>query len=101
MLSAETLYKAGAIIMLVGMAMHVALPPTKVLATLAICVYSFGEHIQLGMKSTLLIKYAKAGYGGEALGAQSSANQIGTLVGYLVIVFAFSAVTKDQPYTFL
>lgn len=100
MLSAETLYKAGAIIMLVGMAMHAALPPTKVLATLAICVYSFGEHIQLGMKSTLSLKYAKASHGGEALGAQSSANQIGTLVGYLVIVFAFSTVTKDQPYTF-
>ena len=30
MLSAETLYKAGALIMLVGMAMHAVLPPTKV-----------------------------------------------------------------------
>ena len=44
MLSAESLYKAGAVIMLAGMAMHAVLPPTKVLATLAICVYSFGEH---------------------------------------------------------
>ena len=37
MLSAETLYKAGAIIMLIGMGMHAVLPATKVLATLAIC----------------------------------------------------------------
>lgn len=99
MLSAETLYKAGAVIMLVGMAMHAALPPTKVLATLAICMYSLGEHIQIGMKSTLSLKYAKPGRGGAALGAQSATNQIGTLVGYLLIVFVFSVFTKDQPYT--
>ena len=53
MLSAETLYKAGAVIMLGGMAMLALLPPTAVLATLGICVYSLGEHIQLGMKNTL------------------------------------------------
>jgi len=99
MLSAETLYKVGAVIMLAGMGMHALLPPTKVLATLAICTYSFGEHIQLGMKSTISLKYAKPGCGGAALGAQSAVSQIGTLVGYLVIVLAFSLLTKNQPYT--
>lgn len=99
MLSAETLYKAGAIIMLVGMGMHAVLPPTKILATLAICMYSLGEHIQLGMKSTLSLKYSKPGRGGAALGAQSATGQIGTLAGYLLVVFAFSMFTKDQPYT--
>ncbi len=99
MLSAETLYKAGAIIMLVGMAMHAVLPPTKVLATLAICMYSVGEHIQIGMKNTLSLKYAKPGHGGSALGTQNATSQIGTLAGYLVIVFVFSMLTKDQPYT--
>ena len=99
MLSAETLYKAGAIIMMVGMGMNALLPATKVLATLAICMYSLGEHIQLGMKNTLSLKYAKPGHGGAALGAQSAMSQIGTLVGYLVIVVAFSVLTKDQPYT--
>ncbi|MBE6931132.1 MAG: MFS transporter [Ruminococcaceae bacterium] len=99
MFSAEKLYKIGAVIMLVGMAMQAALPPTKVLATLAICIYSLGEHIQLGMKSTLTLSYAKPGRGGEALGAQSAASQIGTLVGYLVIVAVFSMFMKDQPYT--
>ncbi|MBQ6710852.1 MAG: MFS transporter, partial [Clostridia bacterium] len=68
MLSAETLYKVGAVIMLAGMAMHAALPPTKVLATLAICMYSLGEHIQLGMKSTLSLQYAKEGRSGAAQG---------------------------------
>lgn len=99
MLSAETLYKAGALIMLAGLGMHALLPPTKILATLAICTYSLGEHIQLGMKNTLSLNYAKEGHGGAALGVQNAAYQIGTLAGYLVIVAAFSVFSKDQPYT--
>ena len=99
MLSAETLYKAGAVIMLVGMGMHAMLPPTKVLATLAICVYSFGEHIQIGMKNTLSLSYAKPGHGGAALGAQSAVNQIGTLAGYMLIVLVFSFTATAGTYT--
>ena len=45
MLSAETLFKAGAVIMLLGMGMHAVLPASKVLATLAICTYCLGEYI--------------------------------------------------------
>ena len=99
MLSAESLYKIGAVIMLAGMGMHAVLPPTKVLMVLAICTYSLGEHIQLGMKNTLSLEYARPGRGGEALGMQNSASQIGTLAGYLVIVVAFSILTRNQPYT--
>jgi MFS family permease len=84
--------------MLVGMGMHAVLPATKVLTTLAICIYSLGEHIQLGMKSTLSLEYAKPGKGGAAQGVQSSVSQVGTLAGYLVIVLAFSLITKNQPY---
>ena len=99
MLSAESLYKAGAVIMLAGLAMHAVLPPTKVLATLAICMYSLGEHIQLGMKNTLTLEYARPGRGGTALGLLSSTNQIGTLAGYLVIVLVFAKFTEKQPYS--
>ena len=99
MLSAESLYKAGAVIMLVGLAMHAVLPPTKVLATLAICMYSLGEHIQLGMKNTLTLEYARPGRGGTALGLLSSTNQIGTLAGYLVIVLVFARFAEKQPYS--
>ena len=98
MLSAETLYKAGAVIMLLGMGMHAVLPPTKILATLAICVYSLGEHIQLGMKSSLSLQYARPGRSGTAQGMQSSASQIGTLAGYLVIVLVFSQLQTNAPY---
>ena len=99
MLSAETMYKVGAVIMLVGMGMHAILPPTKVLATLAICMYSLGEHIQLGMRSSIVMSYAKPDRGGTALGIQSSVSQIGSLVGNLVIVIAFSLIPSNQPYT--
>ena len=98
MLSAESLYKIGAFIMLVGMGMHATLPATKALTTLAICAYSLGEHIQLGMKSTITMSYARPGKGGEALGMQSAVSQIGTLAGYLVIVLVFSLFTANQPY---
>ncbi len=99
MFSAETMFKAGAVIMLIGMGMHAVLPPTKVLATLAICTFALGEHIQIGMKSTLCLQYAKDGRGGVAQGMQNSINQMGTLVGYFVIVIVFSIVTANQPYT--
>ena len=98
MLSAENIFKIGAVIMLVGLGMHAALPPTKVLTVLAICVYSIGEHMQIGMKSTLSLKYATQGNGGAALGAQNSVNQIGTLFGYIVVVAVFSFIASKQPY---
>ncbi len=96
MLSAESMYKIGAAIMLVGMAMHAVLPSTKVLAILAICMYSVGEHIQIGMKSTLSLKYASEGKGGAALGAQTSVNQIGTLLGYILVIVAFSVFAQTR-----
>lgn len=100
MMSAETLYKVGALIILVGMGMHTVLPPTKVLVTLAICIYSLGEHIQLGMRSSITLNYAKNGRGGTALGVQSSVNQVGSLVGYFVIVIVFSFfATSSGTYT--
>ena len=96
LLSAQTLYKIGALVMLIGMAMHAVLPPSKVLIILAICVYSIGEHIQIGMKSTLSLQFAKPDRGGAALGIQNSSNQIGTLIGYLVIVGVFTLLPAGQ-----
>jgi len=96
MLSAETVYKIGAVIMLVGMGMHAILPPDKVLITLAICTFSLGEHIQLGLKSSLTMKYALPGKGGAALGTQSASTQIGTLVGYFAVVIVFGLVAETQ-----
>jgi len=87
--SAESLYKIGAVIMLVGMGMHAVVPPTRVMITLAVCIYSLGEHVQLGMKNTLALEYSRPGSSGTALGLQTSVYQIGTLAGYIIIVVSF------------
>ena len=96
MFSAQSLYKLGALIMFGGMLMHAVLPPSKVLITLAICVYALGEHIQQPIKSTLTLHYALPSKGGAALGRQSAAGQIGTLAGYLVIALVFSRVAAGR-----
>ena len=88
--TAESLYKAGAAIMLAGLLMLPVFPPSKVLVTLAICVHSLGEHIQLGMKNTLTLEYARPEKGGEALGQQNAFSHIGTLCGYVVVIIVFS-----------
>ena len=96
--SAEAMYKIGAVIMLAGMGMLTLVSPTKVLVTMAIFVYSLGEHIQLGMKSTLSLNYAKPGKSGLALGQQNAVHQVGTLAGYLVIIGIFSLLSARSPY---
>lgn len=96
--SAEKLYKVGAVIMLIGMGMLASVSPTKILVTVAICIHSLGEHIQLGMKSSIALSNAREGKGGVALGYQNSANQVGTLVGYFVIIIALSLIAGKTPY---
>lgn len=96
--SAEKMYKMGAVIMLAGVAMLAIVPASKVLVTLAICVYSLGEHIQLGMRNTLSLEYSREGQGGVALGYQNSIHQVGTLFGYLVIIVAFLFLESYKPF---
>ncbi len=84
--SAERIYKIGAAVMLAGMVMQTVIPSTRILATMAIFLFSLGEHIQLGMRNTLSLEYSKEGHGGAALGLQGAVNQIGTLAGYLLVI---------------
>ncbi len=93
--SAERFYRIGALIMLVGVAAQSIVPPNRVLVILCIFVYSMGEHIQLGMRSTLSLQYAQDGRGGEALGLQGAVYQIGTLAGYIVIIAAFALLDSS------
>ena len=94
-LSAERLYRVGAVIMLAGMAAQSVVPPTRVLVILCIFIFSLGDHIQLGMRNTLSLEYAEEGRGGEALGLQNSVHQIGMLAGYLCIIAAFSLLDSS------
>ena len=96
--SAQKLYKLGAIIMLLGMGMLSIVSPTKALVTIAICIYSLGEHIQLGMKNTLSLEYAKENQEGQALGYQNALYQVGTLLGYIVIITVFAFFSAKQLY---
>lgn len=98
MLSAETIYKAGALIMLVGMVMHVLVPANKLPIILAILVYSLGDHIQLGMRTTLALEYSREGRSGRALGWTSSIMQIGHLAGFIAITVMFLFVTGVAAY---
>ena len=94
-LSAEQLYRFGAVIMLIGMAAQAIVPPSRVLVILCIFVYSLGDHIQLGMRSTLTLQYAESGRGGEALGLLNAVHQIGMLAGYVVIIIAFALLDSS------
>ncbi|MBQ9432929.1 MAG: MFS transporter [Synergistaceae bacterium] len=87
--NAENIFKAGAIVMLAGMLMQSFVPANRWLVTCAVFVYSLGEHMQFGMRSTLALEYSRKGKGGAALGFQNAAYQFGTLAGYLVIAGVF------------
>ncbi len=96
--SAERLYKMGAIIACTGMAMLSIVPPVQVFVILAVCLYSLGEHIQLGMKNTLSLEYSQSGKSGVALGHQNATYQIGTLAGYAVVIVAFALISGKAPF---
>ena len=97
-LSAENLYKMGAVIMLGGLLMLPVLPPSKIFVILAMSIYSLGEHIQLGMKNTLTLEYAKPDKGGEALGQLNAISHIGTLSGYIAVIILFSVFSGRGLY---
>ena len=94
--SAEKIFKAGALVMLSGMVMQSVIPPNRVLVTAAVFVYSLGEHMQFGMRSTIALEYSRSGRGGAALGVQNSAYQFGTLAGYLVVAVVFGFLAKSM-----
>ena len=88
-MSAENLYKIGALLMLAGMVMQSVIPPERVLVILATFVFSLGDHIQLGMRNTLTLEYSHPEHGGEALGLQNAVYQVGKLAGYLLVIAVF------------
>ena len=98
--STERLFKVGSLIMLIGMGLHAILPPTKVLVTVAILVFSLGDHIRFGMRNTLTLNYTYEGHGGEALGYQSSIVQVGQLVGLLTVTVLYGLLPENAAFKF-
>ena len=95
--SAEKIFKAGALVMLAGMLMQSFVPAHRVPVTMAVLVYSLGEHMQFGMRSTLALEYSRKGKGGVALGFQNAAYQFGTLAGYLLVAVVFGIFAGRMP----
>ena len=98
-LSAERIFRIGGLLMLLGMAAQAVVPPHRVLVILCMFLFSLGDHISLGMRSSLSLQYAREGRGGEALGMLSAVYQAGMLAGYLVIILVFSLFT-DAAWLF-
>lgn len=96
--SSERLFKLGGAIMLIGMLMIAGLPASTTIVIISIVMYSLGEHIQLGMKSTLSLKYAKEGKGGAAMGVQSALSNLGNIFGYLVVMFVFFFFSGERTF---
>lgn len=96
--SAEGIFKIGGLIMLIGMLLQTTVPADRIFVTIAICIYSLGEHIQLGMRNTLSLEYAKKGRGGRALGFQNSIYQGGTLTGFIIVMIAFSFIGGEKSF---
>jgi MFS family permease len=96
--SAERFFRIGAVIIVIGMAMLSLVPTTKALVILATFVYSLGDHIQIGMKNTLALQYAKEGRGGRALGHLNAVSQIGCLIGFVIVAAAFIFFLSGKPY---
>ena len=100
--TAETIYKLGTVFLFIGIAMHAIVPPQITIVIISIFVMSFGEHLQLGMKSILPLQYAQLGKSGQALGLQSSSDNFGKLLGYIVIAIYFMfADSSEKSYKLL
>lgn len=96
--SAEKMYKMGMAIMLLGILLQCVISPTKWMVIMAIFIFSTGEHIQIGMRNTLSLEYSHDGYGGRALGYQSSIYQIGNLLGYIAIIVLFALMPSTRLF---
>lgn len=94
-LSAQTIFRIGSLVTLIGLAMISFLPPEKVLVILAMTIYSTGEHIQLGMKNTLSLDYAAPGCGGASLGVMHALSEAGNIIGYIAVIGIFSLLPSS------
>lgn len=87
--SAERIYKLGALIMLGGMALQTVIPANRIFVTIAVCIFSLGDHMQQGTRNTLSLHYARKGHGGAGLGIQQAIYESGKLAGYLLVAAIF------------
>ena len=96
--TSNELYRLGGLFLLFGLLLIGLLPPLPTLAIFAIFIYSIGEHIQLGMKSTISLEYSQKGYSGLALGVLNSLINAGGILGFLIISAIFLLNETEQTF---
>ena len=89
-MSASKIFKIGVAIMLAGMVGLTAAGTGKVVVVLFMVVFSLGEHIIMPIKNTITMDLAKRDSGGAALGITSSINQLGNIVGLVIVTGLFA-----------
>jgi MFS family permease len=87
-------FRLGFIIMTAGMAGLLFSSPGKVVVVSFIVLYSIGEHINLPLKSTIVLSFARKETGGAALGVQNAIYQAGNIAGFLLAALMFFIFTK-------
>jgi predicted MFS family arabinose efflux permease len=92
--SENQIFKIGMAVMLAGLAGLLAGGSGKTVVILFITVYSMGEHIVLPLRSTMSLERARPGKGGASLGIISGINQVGHIVGFLVVAALFFAFDR-------
>ena len=88
-LSAENIFRAGALVAMSGMILQALVPAQRLWVTLAVFIFSLGDHMMFGMRSTIALEYSLSGHGGAALGIQNAMYQFGTLAGYIIVAIVF------------
>jgi len=67
---------------------------TKVFVVIFMVLYSVGEHIIMPVKATIAMDLAKRDKAGASLGVSGSINQLGNIVGFILVTVIFSLLAK-------
>ncbi|MDR2542526.1 MAG: MFS transporter [Treponema sp.] len=97
--SDSKVFKIGIAIMTAGMAgllltssSHLFM--TKILVVIFMVIFSTGEHIIMPVRSTIAMELAKRGKAGASLGITTSINQLGNILGFLLVIGIFVLLEK-------
>jgi MFS family permease len=87
-------FKIGTALFLAGILGLLLCGTGKVPIVLFIVVFSFGEHINMPVRSTISLDLAKDGAGGLSLGCSNALAQAGNIVGFLIVTTVFFVFSR-------
>ena len=92
--SETKVFKLGSAIMLVGTVGLFIAGTGKFIVVLLMVIYSLGEHLILPLKNSMSLHMAQQGKGGAALGFTSAMNNLGNIIGYVLVSLLFVIFAK-------